>query len=56
MDIRQGFGVVKISNGDSIAGIWESNCLNGEAEYKKQDISIIKGIWKMNRLEKILPQ
>ncbi len=41
---------MKVSNGDSIAGLWENNCLNGEAEYKKQDGSLIKGIWKVNRL------
>lgn len=29
MDIREGFGVAKISNGDSITGNWENNCLNG---------------------------
>ena len=54
MDVREGFGIVKLSNGDSIGGHWSNNSLNGEAEYKRHDGKLIKGVWKNNRLEKIL--
>jgi hypothetical protein len=56
MDIREGFGIVKLSNGDSIEGNWEFNCLHGQADYKRHDGSVIKGFWKNNRLEKIISQ
>lgn len=56
MDIREGFGVVKLSNGDAIEGHWDCNSLNGQADYKRHDGTIIKGVWKNNRLEKIISQ
>ncbi len=56
MDVREGFGIVKLSSGDSIEGNWESNSLNGEGEFRRYDGQVIKGIWKCNRLERILRQ
>jgi hypothetical protein len=56
MDVREGFGIVKLSNGDSIRGNWEQNSLNGQAEYRRHDGQVITGVWKCNRLERILKQ
>ncbi len=49
-DNKSGKGVLYLSNGVIFIGTFESDCINGEGEFRNQENQVIKGVWRNNVL------
>jgi hypothetical protein len=57
LDIRAGYGTIKLQNGDVISGTWRGNKLNGEGTYRRAtDGWVLRGKWRQDRMVEVIEE
>ena len=53
MDAKQGFGTIKLTNGEIFEGEFDKDVIEGRGKFYALNGKIINGVWKENKLVEI---